>query len=163
MNESRTFKLRTFCLSSYLEFLPDRLECSWGYFDCEKRNNKKIFPREELSEKISERWGRSSSYKKSFRDAARNLVLSLLLYVLLPAPWNYSAYLFLMLFAFAIYRSFFDYEKKRWTLIYNKTGKIAVSIRAPGRTQEECDEIRRYYTEWIKSGSERKDTDQTAK
>jgi len=108
-------------------------------------------PREELSGKVHEFLGRSTNYKKSIRTAGYHLVLAIFTFELLSVPWRYSAYLFLILFAFAAYRSLYGYQIKHFTKVFRKNGKIAFSIPSTERTEQERNDFRNYYAEWIKN------------
>jgi hypothetical protein len=150
MSESRKFP---FCNGDWvcsIEFFSDRIEYTWDAWGLGKDTGKKVIQRQELVPELSEATsGAGSLAMKEFRFAGIYLILAMFSYVLLPTPWRYSTYLFLLAFAVLAYRGVKVFGRKHWIRISRKNGSLAVGIQATKWTDEEREEFRRFYKEWI--------------
>lgn len=149
MSASKKYNYRHLDWVCSVEFFPDRMEYFWDFGGFKKETGRKVFLRSELSPHLNEYSGPSIRFLNSFRLAGVYLILALFTWVLLPEPWRYTTFLFLVLFALGVYRGAKAFRHKQWFQIMRKNGTRTASVLIDKWTEDERKEFQHFYTGWI--------------
>jgi len=148
MSDPRKFTYRHSYWNCSITFLSERIEYFWEFRGSKDEGRRRIFSRSELSPKLEE-FSARTHYSTSLRLTGVYPVLAMFSYALLPLPWRYSTYLFLAFALACTYRTIRHWQKKYWICVSKANGDYAVSIQATRWTEEERENFRRYYAEWV--------------
>ena len=149
-SEPRIF---TFPLSGWvckMEFWPDRIKYTWDKFGWGKEKGEKTIIRETLSPHLVVFTGPSRKNYTVARLPGIYAVLALFAYGLLPTPWRYAAFLFLAMAVIAGIRSFVLVRTHNWINLQNKDDRAVIGMQVTKWTDEEREEFKRFYEQWIK-------------
>jgi hypothetical protein len=148
MTKSRKFKYRNRSWSCEAEFFEDRLEYSWDSYGLGVEKGKKVFLVNELSGSLDE--GTGSYGSNMSRLPGVYLVLAMFSWALLPRPWRYSTYVFLVMFVYSAILAISRLKKRAWMRIKRINGDTAFSVQVTSWPETEREAFRKFYSEWIK-------------
>jgi hypothetical protein len=149
MDGSRKFCFRNKEWHCAVELQADGLCYSWDYRGFGVDKGKKAFVRSELAQKIGEYSGARRLKASSARLPGVYAVLAMFSYALLPLPWRYSTFIFLLFLVISVFRVVMNLRRRDWLQIYTKANQHAVSIDVTKWTLEERTEFRRSYEQFI--------------
>lgn len=156
MGEERMKPLREVSFKNHkwqcrLEFFPDRIEYVWDKWGLGVEKTKTVIMRDALSPHLSEGNAVGAYMSSPLIRAGVFVTLSVFSFGLLPSPWHYIGYFFvlsaLLSLGFAVSRIGTTY----WLSILKKDGGIAVGVHVTKWSQAERDEFKDFFRKWVEA------------
>ena len=134
-----------------LEFFPDRIECIWDKWGLGVEKTRTVIMRDALSPHLSESNAIGAYMSSPLIRAGLSIILSVFSFALLPVPWHYIGYFFVVSTVISLGFALSRIGTTYWLSILKKDGDIAVGVQVTKWSQAERDEFIDFFSKWVEA------------